>query len=217
MIPTTGRDVHKRQVDSFSRPSASLPVSPCPERLSVERREGGGKAAALPPYGPSGSPRAAARCSPEGGQGCAGYVWPARNARRVPEDRQGSLELIRRRSLLLVILDVLGPFLWRSTLVRVVVVRRQRLSPGLDSVGHRPKWQLVLDMLDELDQWGLRASGAGRRCRLVGAENPYTGGVASVWFAACRGRDPVWRQIAKASSSNATATRRVAGSSTASS
>jgi SRSO17 transposase len=25
-----------------------------------------------------------------------------------------------------------------------------------DDVHHRPKWQLVLDMLDELDQWGLR-------------------------------------------------------------
>jgi SRSO17 transposase len=25
-----------------------------------------------------------------------------------------------------------------------------------DSVHHRPKWQLVLDMVDELDQWGLR-------------------------------------------------------------
>jgi hypothetical protein len=95
MIPTTGHDVRKRQVDSFSRPSASLPVSPRPERPSVGRREGGGKVAALPPpCGPWGSPRAAARCSPERGQGCAGSALPGMLA-GLPEDRQGSLELIR--------------------------------------------------------------------------------------------------------------------------
>jgi hypothetical protein len=94
MIPTIGRDVRKRQVDSFSRPSASLPVSPRPGRPSVGRRESGGKVAALPPpCGPWGSPRAAARCSPERGQWCAGS-GPAWDARRIPEDRQGSLELI---------------------------------------------------------------------------------------------------------------------------
>jgi hypothetical protein len=56
---------------------------------------------------------------------------------------------------------------------------------------------------------GRRQSGERRRF--------YVGGVASVWFAACSGRDVVCRQIAKASLSNATATRRVTGSSTASS
>ena len=45
MTPTIGRDVRKRQVDSFSCPPASLPVSPRPARPSVGRREDGGKAA----------------------------------------------------------------------------------------------------------------------------------------------------------------------------
>jgi SRSO17 transposase len=34
--------------------------------------------------------------------------------------------------------------------------RRRAACHLPDSVHHRPKWQLVLDMLDELDQWGLR-------------------------------------------------------------
>jgi integrase len=36
-------DVHKRPAGSFGRHSASLPVSPCPARPSLERREVGGK------------------------------------------------------------------------------------------------------------------------------------------------------------------------------
>jgi SRSO17 transposase len=37
-----------------------------------------------------------------------------------------------------------------------VMAERRAACHLPDSVRHRPKWQLVLDMLDELDQWGLR-------------------------------------------------------------
>jgi hypothetical protein len=43
LVPIITRDVHKRPADRFGRPSASVPVSPCPARPSVGRREGGGK------------------------------------------------------------------------------------------------------------------------------------------------------------------------------
>ena len=36
-------------------------------------------------------------------------------------------------------------------------VRARRARAGIpDDVGHRPKWQLALDMIDELDRWGQR-------------------------------------------------------------
>ena len=36
-------------------------------------------------------------------------------------------------------------------------VRARRARAGIpDQVGHRPKWQLALDMIDELDRWGQR-------------------------------------------------------------
>jgi SRSO17 transposase len=37
-----------------------------------------------------------------------------------------------------------------------------------ERVRHRPKWQLALDMLDELDQWGLRAPVLVAGCGEVG-------------------------------------------------
>jgi SRSO17 transposase len=40
---------------------------------------------------------------------------------------------------------------------RLDAVRLQRRRAGIpDELGHQPKWRLALDMLDELDQWGLR-------------------------------------------------------------
>jgi hypothetical protein len=35
------------------------------------------------------------------------------------------------------------------------MVERRAACQLPDSVRHRPKWQLVLDMVDELGQWGL--------------------------------------------------------------
>jgi hypothetical protein len=93
MTPTIGRDVRKRQVDSFSRPSASLPVSPRPGGPGVGRREDGGKAAALPPpCGPEGSPPAAA-AHQNADKGVQALALPEMLA-GLPEDREGSLELI---------------------------------------------------------------------------------------------------------------------------
>jgi SRSO17 transposase len=40
---------------------------------------------------------------------------------------------------------------------RLDAVRLQRRRAGIpDELGHQPKWRLALEMLDELNQWGLR-------------------------------------------------------------
>ena len=46
-------------------------------------------------------------------------------------------------------------------------IRARRARAGIpEQVRHRPKWQLALDMLDELAGWGLRPAAGGRRRRL---------------------------------------------------
>ena len=55
---------------------------------------------------------------------------------------------------------------------------RRRAAHVPERVGHRPKWQLVLDMVDELGRLGACPAGGGRRRRLwrVGRAAPGAGG-----------------------------------------